>query len=772
MFRTTARLERLLSPCLFSILLVSACGGNPPADSSSRDLLGALAGGRLIANTVDPGHPTCRALLGNGWYPAERGSYAWTRARQADLDLPVTNVSARRLVLVGYGLGSADGPRRVEVLLNGASLGERTLPRQAGPVEWEVPPHCLHQGLNDVVLCVDRTVRPSELGVSDDARPLGVFVDWIGVLDADEMPDLEAYTKASLDIAPGRWLATRLAHGAGATCALTWQGQTPTVRVAKRLGDTPVFEAVVAPSEPGRGSVTLPDDLPPGGWLLVGVAGEGGAGKLTGAELRSSLNSRDVLLIVVDTLRPDYLGCYGAGADASPAIDALAADGILFENAFCHVPITGPSHATLFTSHYPVDTGILNNAGGVLPTQLPTVAEILAERGWDTRAAVSISTLDGRWQFGRGFATYDDRLGDTWILRADTMVTRIEALRRLQSPPRFLLAHFADPHEPYDAHGFVARTAEVVRDGRVIATIPTSTYTPTRLELDLPAGVTELVLRSADPFRLRYVGCRGEVPVTLDHDLPDVLHEPGILRLTATAASHVGLVLQLNDVPDAEAPVTERYAREVAFADRHVGMILDALRAEGRYDETLIVFVADHGEALGEHGYLGHVDTLYDVMVRVPLIIKPPRSNRFETGVRRRDPAALVDVLPTILARLGLPPLAGARGRDLLADGAEKQSPAVFMETHRPEADRNLYGLRTSTAKLVYEPDTATWEYYDLATDPSERTNLADRGSDGFEEHRQMLLDMLTDFGLDQASDTEAPEIDPHTVEMLRALGY
>jgi len=752
------------------LFLCSGCGSQDAGETGSRGFLGELEQGLVVMDAVDPGHRTCGGLLGAGWHPAEGGRYAWTSAGEAFLELPVENTAADRFVLVGYGLGAPGNTRRLEVLVNGYSLGVQDLPLRPERVEWALPPHRLRRGLNAVILRVDRTVTPAELGRGTDGRSLGVLVEWLGVLDGDREPDLDAYIDEDpRRLVAGRWRAACLAHGAGQTCELAWTGDRPLrVRVARRLGGAPELEAVLEATATGSGTIDLPHDLAPGSWLMVG----GEAGELTDATLVFRFRPTDVLLIVVDTLRPDYLGCYGAGPDASPAVDALAADGILFEQALCHSPITGPSHANLFTSLYPSDTGVLNNARRVVPAGLSTAAEILAERGWDTRAAVSISPIESRWGYGRGFGAYDDRLGDTWILRADTMITRIEALRRGQAPPRFLFAHFADPHEPYDAHGLIVREAEVVRGGEVLATIPTSTYTPTRLDLDLYGGTTEIVLRSEHPFRLRNVGLRDAEGMILDTGGCDVVRDSCTLRITASAAGRAGLVLQLCDILDDAAPLHARYGREVAFTDLHVGMILDSLRAEGRYDETLIVFTADHGEALGEHGYLGHVQTLYETMMRVPLIIKPRRGSGFAAGERRMDQAALVDVLPTILARLGLPPLPGARGRDLLADGAAAAPTAIFMETHKPEAARDLYGLRTDGYKIIHEPDTGAWEFYDLAADPGERENLADRGGPGFEEHRDLLLGMLAQ--LDQGAGrvaTEA-EVDERTAEMLRSLGY
>ena len=167
-------------------------------------------------------------------------------------------------------------------------------------------------------------------------------------------------------------------------------------------------------------------------------------------------------------------------------------------------------------------------------------------------------------------------------------------------------------------------------------------------------------------------------------------------------------------------------------------------------------------------------------MVRVPLIIKPPRSADFVPGSRRGDQAALVDLLPTILAQLALPPLPGARGRDLLAPGAAKQPTAVFLETHRPEAERDLYGLRTDTHKLIHDPAADSWELYDLRTDPHELNDLAASDtvsdaaadSEALQRHRELLLSLMAALNLGDTAALADIEIDARTAEMLRSLGY
>jgi len=139
--------------------------------------------GTTIEGIVDPGAEACRTLRAGAWSPPERAaagwSYAWTLAGEARLFLPVVAPAAGHLVLRGYGLVDADGARRLELVVNGASLGEVSLPRTAGTVRWPVAAHQLRRGLNEVLLRVDRVVRPHDVGLGADTRTLGVCVDWL-----------------------------------------------------------------------------------------------------------------------------------------------------------------------------------------------------------------------------------------------------------------------------------------------------------------------------------------------------------------------------------------------------------------------------------------------------------------------------------------------------------------------------------------------------------------------------------------------------------------
>jgi arylsulfatase A-like enzyme/Tfp pilus assembly protein PilF len=189
----------------------------------------------------------------------------------------------------------------------------------------------------------------------------------------------------------------------------------------------------------------------------------------------------NVLLVTIDTLRADHLGCYGHAGAATPTLDALAARGVRFATAIAHVPLTGPSHASILTGRTPLGHGFRDNGGYVIPAEAKTAAEDFRQAGYRTAAFISGFPLDRRFGFDRGFDAYDDHLPKGNDPRRTPYVERLAdattdaALRWLGSPlsagapaPFFLWVHYYDPHAPYEPPAALAgRFAGAPYDGEI-----------------------------------------------------------------------------------------------------------------------------------------------------------------------------------------------------------------------------------------------------------------------------------------------------------------
>lgn len=432
----------------------------------------------------------------------------------------------------------------------------------------------------------------------------------------------------------------------------------------------------------------------------------------------------NVVLVVVDTLRADAVGAYG-GPLATPALDALAAEGVLFARAVAPAPETAPSHVTLFTGRAVQRHGVTRN-GLPLPEDVPVLAEAFRDAGYDTAAFASSFILDARFGWSRGFRVYDatfPKEGETLRHRrgfwsrfefegfdrraAATSAAALGWLARAREP-FFLFVHYFDPHAPYAA------------EAEWVAQVPRAWA---RREARARAGA----LKRGYPR------------------LP-----PGQL-----------------------ASILREYQAEVLAVDAAVGTLLAALEARGSGERTLVAVTADHGEGLGQHGTLDHAPNLYEEQLHVPLLLRLPGA--LPAGARVETPVGLVDLPPTLADLAGVAFEGPVDGRSLagaLRAGEEPgERPVIGRRRRYPKAFRGHRGtkffVRSGRFKYIRaseDPD----ELYDLASDPGELHDLHGQRAEVAAE-----LSALLDAHLAaHPPRDEAIEIPADVREGLEALGY
>jgi arylsulfatase A-like enzyme len=421
----------------------------------------------------------------------------------------------------------------------------------------------------------------------------------------------------------------------------------------------------------------------------------------------------NVLLISIDSLRADHLGSYGYGRQTSPALDALAARGVLFENAVSQAPWTLPSHASLFTSQYS-PTHQTTDPSRRLPAHLPTLASLLGEAGYSTHAVVGGTFMQAHFGLDSGFQIYDDELARVSHKQSHSEVTSpttnakaIEFLDQVEGP-FFLFVHYWDVH--YDL-------------------IPPPPY-DRRFDPDYAGDL------SSEDF-MRNPRIRADMPAR------DLEH---LLAL---------------------------YDGEVAWVDQHVGELLAALEARGLARDTVVVLTADHGDEFFEHGEKGHQHSLYQELLHVPLIVRVPGL----PARRVSQAAELVDVLPTLLDLLELEPPAGLRGRSLraLLEGGVLEPRPSFAATTKMQKDRSqpqksgaVCVVDGQQKLIVFQDERYPPELYDLRLDPGETRNLA-----GSRPHKRLSA-LVRRWIEDTPATAPATHggLDEQTRAELRALGY
>ncbi len=416
-----------------------------------------------------------------------------------------------------------------------------------------------------------------------------------------------------------------------------------------------------------------------------------------------------VVLIVVDTLRADHLGAYGYDRPVSPNLDALAEDAAIFDNAFAAATWTLPSFASLFTGLYPSQ----HDAGrpyedergeqfSVIRAAARVFPEVLRQHGYATGAVVNAPFLHNGFGFDRGFDDYD------WAPASDSQVRRADAT--VDAALAWLDEHADKPFFLF-VHMF-----DVHR------------------HYDAP-----------EPFRGKFTD---QFADTYGETL-DTLESRNIAENNL-------------DWPF----IVAAYDEEIAFVDEHVGRLFDGMRSRGILDQSTVILTSDHGEAFDEHGSSGHGHTLFNEVLRVPLMIWGPEV---EAG-RYEDPVSLIDIEPTVLevTGTGVETLgSGSSLWPLLTTGRSFPRRTLFAEWTRPG---ELKAVIRWPFKAILDPETDQRWLYNLSDDPHEEINLADsRESDFYEflSDLQALLRAEAEPGPDNRT-----EIDPQVLEALKALGY
>lgn len=337
---------------------------------------------------------------------------------------------------------------------------------------------------------------------------------------------------------------------------------------------------------------------PPVAGLLGAVIVSGALAASASCHVASHGPPPAVVLVSIDTLRPDHLGCYGYSRPTSPEIDRFRKEAVLFREVVAHASSTLSSHASIFTSLLPAHHGAsIHDRSGLRP-DVPVLAELLRNAGFATASFNGGGQLYPIWGLGRGFDVYESSAeAEDEELGADTLRERLAAatpwIESVREKPFFLFLHTYEVHHPYTPTPERLAAMETGYAGR------------------LPGRISIRLLEKINSGRKAL--------------------EPGDLEHIVAA-----------------------YDAEISSADAGFAELLALLRRLGRYDSSLIVLMSDHGEAFGERGRVGwHGDTLYDEQIRIPLIVRLPGGRLRGRAVDRQVRG--IDVAPTILSLLGLP---------------------------------------------------------------------------------------------------------------------
>jgi len=465
----------------------------------------------------------------------------------------------------------------------------------------------------------------------------------------------------------------------------------------------------------------------------------------------------NVLWIVMDTTRADHLSSYGYPLRTTPNLDAIAAEGTLFENAISQAPWTVPSHFQMVTSRY--------TAGrrSILDDEFVTAAEMLKAKGYETAAVLANFLLGRRSGFEQGFDTVVDGPVVIFCLSAFEKLPVIKILLKLRIFPSNAVIGLLDRKEFLEGAG--ARAGAI--NARAVPWLGGRGSQPFFLFINYmdPHDPYD----PPQPFRDRFAA-------GVDPTVGFVRYSPGLGRSISSGRFVRDILPKLK--PPQLAQLVALYDGEIAYLDDQIGGLIAELKAGGLYDHTIVIVTADHGELFGEHGLANHMKSLSEEEIHVPLILRYPGV--IPAGKRVATPVELSGILPTLLTLLGMPPPATLDGRSLLpllseADGGSDGFGDTFsFLIRRPDknypftASGHLIGLRTAAFKYVWS-STGQNAYYDLVNDPHAEHNLYGDGVD-VASAQQRLSDWRKKEGFENIDADE--RLDRLTTERLRALGY
>lgn len=467
----------------------------------------------------------------------------------------------------------------------------------------------------------------------------------------------------------------------------------------------------------------------------------------------------NLILITIDCLRADHVGVLGYTKPTTPHIDALAATGVVFTQAFANGPRTPASFPSILTSTYPLMYG-----GTVaLSDERVTIAEALQQAGYFTAAFHSNPYLSGALNYGKGFDVFWDSMDEA------PLVSRTG--RRVRGL-------FSKSSRLYDLLRLINRLCDVQARRSPF----------TRGEAIIDRALGQLEALSHQPFFMWLHFMDAHYPYLPSCEDLSLFYDRPLGKLQA--ARLLGKMLENpSQVTSEEIEVLQAfYDAQVYYVDQQCGHLLNYLEDNGWRENTLIAITADHGDEFGEHGDFSHATTLssrlsprlYDELLHVPLIICPRPSDRHTYQKRIDELVGLIDLGPTLLELLEVSVPANWLGKSLkwLMCGDRRGDSLLIAEYVLDDDEllpgqskREMVAVRTRKWKYIHDGMNGKNQLYNLSIDPGETVNLYAHEPETVRQFESVVSEHLAEVRSrsDEIRDLEPDEM---IVERLRALGY
>lgn len=494
-------------------------------------------------------------------------------------------------------------------------------------------------------------------------------------------------------------------------------------------------------------------------------------------------NAPNIILISMDTVRADHISCYGYHRNTTPNLDSIARQGIVYENAFTAAPWTPPSHASMFTGKYPSHHKTMGK-NVRLNNRNSSLAQILSQRGYQTIGITCCKLLGSGSGFERGFQEFFepklpslssfkegfwlDRLyqkdyirtliygPDKGTCQAIEAIKRFLKKRRKIKKPFFMFINYFNCHTPYDPpRPFKNRFCNNFHQSRF--------YMKEFLSNKALNRTTEKISdRNLNIQKLRWI---------------------------ASGAGGFFFVMKELSVSQKEWEVVKSwYDGEIAYLDYQIGNLIELLREEGIFNNTVLIITSDHGENFGEHGLAVHPLCVYDSLLHVPLIVSCP--NVIPERKKISNLASTIDIFPTVMDIANVKFENNIQGKSLYPFGHRKIHDFICAEYgglhmrglggwkgKRPlrlnnfkEIDRGCKCIRTLDYKYILTNEKE--ELYNIRDDPYEQVNIVADHPKATKSLRRWLEKTVDISYFGPEDFPQADEKDREMLKRLKALGY
>jgi arylsulfatase A-like enzyme len=517
----------------------------------------------------------------------------------------------------------------------------------------------------------------------------------------------------------------------------------------------------------------------------------------------SSKSAKDALpgrifLITLDTTRADHIDYSLSDNTLTPNMARLAREGIVFSRAYSLIPITLPSHASIFYSQPPHAIKVYNNKQ-VSQVNYPSLAQQFKKNGFKTGAVISLGVLSTHFGLSKGFDEYIENFRpDVWYKTAEE-VNRdaFKLIRRMAKNKSFFWIHYSDPHAPYYPPHYHGDFSTYFNDQKIYS-CDSIDQPLVKLELDVRPGRNMLVLKTRFPestraqekidikginfmnFSLTSEATGKELEVSLPRRWKKVeprgkLHYYSKRKISRivfrnNTSRNINVTIQFNyKIFLYYLASRALYRQEIQYMDSQFGQLLEFLKKENLYEDSIFLVMGDHGEGLGEHRKcVGHIHYLNKVYLNVPLFLagkgvmqKTARDDRLVSNL---------NIAPTLLEIAGLKKPDSMQGVSLFK---ARDSGQLFLETYAPEAFSDGFSVITYPYQIIYYPqlETDKYEFINLSEDRLGIINLFNR--DQQKKIKAELMNTVMKLSKVIMNIKKKPgKISTEQMEILKSLGY